>query len=429
VSTVSEGASRQALPQASRSRTLARRPAGSSLAFAAVVVFMSILLLAPQAIFPVLAPFRIALIAACIAGGAHILGCFMTGRPLSVASRELKLAGALFGWAVVTIPFSYWRGGSVEILTDLFFKSLVLFWLIANTVTTVRRFRVFALALMLFSVPIATTAVKNYLSGNFVASSDRIVGYNAPLTNNPNDLALTLNLIIPFVLVFVRASRGCFVRVFSLGILVLDVTAVLMTFSRTGFISLLTIMASLSWRLVKSRSLAWVFVLFVVLLAALPFLPASMWERWATITNIESDATGSAQARRDQVVGALKFIIWHPVVGTGIGTGILGLREQGAENWSAVHNAYLQQGVELGLPGMGLYLALVIASLKSATAGQERAGSTYEDSLARQLAQATRLSLIAFAVAAIFHPVAYHFYFYYLAGLAVASRSLAKDTD
>jgi O-antigen ligase len=188
-------------------------------------------------------------------------------------------------------------------------------------------------------------------------------------------------------------------------------------------------MASLSWRLVKSRSLAWVFVLFVVLLAALPFLPASMWERWATITNIESDATGSAQARRDQVVGALKFIIWHPVVGTGIGTGILGLREQGAENWSAVHNAYLQQGVELGLPGMGLYLALVIASLKSATAGQERAGSTYEDSLARQLAQATRLSLIAFAVAAIFHPVAYHFYFYYLAGLAVASRSLAKDTD
>ena len=37
-----------------------------------------------------------------------------------------------------------------------------------------------------------------------------------------------------------------------------------------------------------------------------------------------------------------------------------------------------------------------------------------------QFAQATRLSLIAFGVAGLFHPVAYHFYFYYLAGLASA---------
>jgi hypothetical protein len=39
-----------------------------------------------------------------------------------------------------------------------------------------------------------------------------------------------------------------------------------------------------------------------------------------------------------------------------------------------------------------------------------------------QFAQATRLSLIAFGVAGLFHPVAYHFYFYYLAGLASALR-------
>jgi hypothetical protein len=39
-----------------------------------------------------------------------------------------------------------------------------------------------------------------------------------------------------------------------------------------------------------------------------------------------------------------------------------------------------------------------------------------------QLAQATWLSFIAFGVAALFHPVAYHFYFYLLAGLATACR-------
>jgi hypothetical protein len=37
---------------------------------------------------------------------------------------------------------------------------------------------------------------------------------------------------------------------------------------------------------------------------------------------------------------------------------------------------------------------------------------------------ALEISLVAFAVAAMFHPVGYHFYFYILAGLAVALRSI-----
>ena len=67
---------------------------------------------------------------------------------------------------MVTIPFSYWPGGSVDVLTGLYFKSVALFWLIGNTITSVARFRQFAWGLTLMSVPIAATAVKNYLSGN-----------------------------------------------------------------------------------------------------------------------------------------------------------------------------------------------------------------------------------------------------------------------
>ena len=38
------------------------------------------------------------------------------------------------------------------------------------------------------------------------------------------------------------------------------------------------------------------------------------------------------------------------------------------------------------------------------------------------LAEGVQVSLIAFAVAGMFHPVAYHFYFYYMGGLALAIR-------
>jgi hypothetical protein len=40
------------------------------------------------------------------------------------------------------------------------------------------------------------------------------------------------------------------------------------------------------------------------------------------------------------------------------------------------------------------------------------------------LAEGIQLSLLAFAVAAFFHPVGYHVYFYYLAGLAVALKNV-----
>jgi len=39
------------------------------------------------------------------------------------------------------------------------------------------------------------------------------------------------------------------------------------------------------------------------------------------------------------------------------------------------------------------------------------------------LAEGIQVSLAVFAVAALFHPVAYHFYFYYMAGLALAARA------
>jgi hypothetical protein len=43
------------------------------------------------------------------------------------------------------------------------------------------------------------------------------------------------------------------------------------------------------------------------------------------------------------------------------------------------------------------------------------------------LAEGLQISLIAFAVAAPFYPAAYHFYFYYMAGLAVAVRSVYEQ--
>jgi hypothetical protein len=55
----------------------------------------------------------------------------------------------------------------------------------------------------------------------------------------------------------------------------------------------------------------------------------------------------------------------------------------------------------------------------------EREGSAHPDlpDLVH-LAAALRVSLLAFALAALFHPVGYEFYFYYLGGLAVGAHHI-----
>ena len=396
--------------------------ATSPVAFWALVVLMGIVLLAPQAIFPVLAPLRIALLAAGVAVLAHVLDSWFAGRPITIVTREMKIAVCLLGWAIISVPFSLWPGGSVDTLVDLFFKSLVLFWLIANTVTTVSRFRQFAWSLTLMTVPIAATALRNYLSGTLLQGSQRIDGYESALTSNPNDLALTLNLIIPFTLALVGLTRGPVLRAMLLAVLGLDIIGVVLTYSRGGFITLAVILAIVIAKLLRSRKRVWGAALLAVLLSCLPLLPGSYWHRLTTITDIESDETGSAQARRENTLGAVRFVLTHPVVGAGIGGNVLALNDEIGSTWRAVHNVYLQYAVDLGLPGLGLFLALFTTCLAATSAARRGVRGVRGARDIAHLAQATWLSFIAFGVAALFHPVAYHFYFYYLAGLATACR-------
>ena len=111
------------------------------------------------------------------------------------------------------------------------------------------------------------------------------------------------------------------------------------------------------------------------------------------------------------------------IVGAGIGQDILVMNdERGIDTWRRVHNAYLQYGVDLGVPGLLLFAWLHLACFRTARAVAR--GAAAEPSLRdlHPLACGVQISLAAFAVAAMFHPIAYQFYFFSVAGLAVALR-------
>jgi len=402
---------------------------GGATPFIALLAFTIILLLAPQALFPVLAPFRPALVAVVIGTAAHALDRFLGHQPISIVTREIVLVACLAAWAVLGVPFSLWVGGSISLLLGLFIKSLAIFGLIANVVSTPARFRAISLTLVLASVPLALVAIMHYVSGDIApggnyVSFGRIVGYDAPLTHNPNDLALTLNLILPFSVAHLIRARGVLARASLLGIVVLVAAAVVLTFSRAGFLTLATILALYLWKLARSTHRHWAVAVVLLALLAVPLLPGSYLNRMGTITDMRSDRSGSSQARWDGMVAAASLALRHPLLGVGAGMNILALNETRGPSWKEVHNVYLEYAADLGLPGLALFLALFWSCFSRARRTQRAAAGVpgLEDLF--HYGVAVEVSLAAFAVAGMFHPVGYNFYFYIFAGLAVALGTL-----
>ena len=403
----------------------------SAVAFGGLMVFTVILLTAPQMLFPVLAPFRIALLTALVAVAAHLLHRFARRQPAVMLTREIWVAAGLLGWAIVTVPLSQWPGGSLSFLLELYLKTLALFWLLSNTVSSLTRLRRIAWALTLAGVPVAATGVRHFLSGSFVPGivDKRIVGYNAPLTENPNDLALMLNLILPLTVALVLLTRRPLLRAVLLVIIALNVTGVIVTFSRAGFLTLATTFLMYLWKLQRRREGRWAWAVVVLALACVPLLPSGYSERLSTITDIQSDPTGSAQARWSDTVAAVHFVAKNPIIGAGVGLNALALNEERGPAWKVVHNMYLEYAVELGVPGLVMFLLLLVWCIQNTMLVQRRSEGVPGLQELFYLAQGIQISLVAFAVAALFHPGGFHFYFYYVAGLAVALKSVCERGD
>jgi probable O-glycosylation ligase (exosortase A-associated) len=402
---------------------------GSRLAFNALVVFTFVLLLSPQAWFPVLKLVRIALLAGVVAMAAHVMERTAHKQPITPLAPEIGIALALVFWSTITIPLSYWPGGSMHLLTDQYVKAIAFFWLLATIITTPARLRTLAWSLTICAIPLAGAGIWHYLSGDVMTTTQdglvRVVGYmgSSGLTGNPNDLALMLNLIIPLTGALALSSRGT-ARLFAVAVALLSVAAVIITFSRAGFLALAAIFCMFLIVLVRRKSSGAAVALLVVALAVPFALPKTYVDRLSTITNLDEDKTGSAQGRYRDLGLALEVVSHNPVIGVGLGQDMIALNQaRGLYTWRSVHNVYLQYAVDLGIPGFLLFAWLHLLCFRSAWAVERRARKDPAVAALGPLAAGVQVSLIAFFVAAMFHPIAYQFYFFCIAGLAVALKN------
>jgi O-antigen ligase len=389
----------------------------------ALAVFVFLIISRIPDYFPSL---RLALVGAAVTAGlAMFLPRPRPPRPMSTAEAGAVLG--LFALSVATIPTSVWPGGSVDFVVNTYSRAVIFFVLVAYCVRSAAE---------------AKRVVWGFLAALFTLGVGALIttsGGPAVLTEtyDQNDIAFVMACGLPIAVTLFARGRGL-ERFAAGGVSAIAVVTVILTISRTGFISLLVIGAIL-YRRNRTRGL----VLPLVLAAGLAVLFVAFgseqyWDRIATLwggaapsaTVTGYDAGGLTEARLTIWLEGLELMLSNPIAGVGAGAFPIaeGQSHGGRGIWLSAHNSFLQIGAELGLVGLAVFVWLIVRGVKNVRLVRERAEKAGWGDGA-MLAEAVEVSFYAYALAGFTLSQAYSYVVYLLFGLAIALRQLCERRE
>lgn len=401
------------------------RRKGHTISFCALFLFSIVLYFRPYELVPGLSSFTsMAFYVGIVTLAIYAITQLIVEGNLTARTREINLALLLGVAALLSIPLAINPGEAWTTFSELLVKALLIFIVIVNVVRTERRLYLLILLALLVSVYLSIYAIQDYQSGLFgigkVENNDlRIKGRIGGLFANPNDLALHLISIAPIAVGLALAKRGMFRKIVYLGAALLMVAAIVVTFSRGGFIALVAVSIFLVWKLGrKQRTLS---IAGFVLAAAIFFAvaPGSYAGRLSTIFDTASDITGSSTQRNQVLKRSILVTLRYPLFGVGLGNfHYKSFQELGT------HNAYTQVGSEMGIPAMIVYIMFLVYPYKRLKEIEKATDGKKDERFYYYLSIGLRAGLIGYMFASFFAAVAYQWYIYYLVGYAIAMRRI-----
>lgn len=181
--------------------------------------------------------------------------------------------------------------------------------------------------------------------------------------DNPNAFAEALILLLPLSVALLLSSRRWWGRLLALAAIGAGGAALLMTYSRASWVGLFVAMVLFVF--LWNPKLVPLCALLCV--AAIPFLPDTVWNRILTITNFSDTSTSSRFPLYTATVRALKM---SPILGAGLGGDAVRKFIKVNELYHAkapyvhAHNMIMQVWVETGLLGIVAFLGSMVWAVK-----------------------------------------------------------------
>ena len=414
-----------------QSRTLgeaALRDREDRVAFWALIAFTLVVYLRPQDIYPPLGALRLGMLTAAGAAAFYIASVVVNRRPLSIMPTESVLMVIFFGFVLFSVPMSMWAGGSTKFITQVFWKLLLIFFLVVNTVRTVERLRAIVVAIFCAMLYMSGNAIIDTLTGQNLVRGFRATGAVEGMLGDPNDLAMALVIILPFALTLAILAKTAIMKlVFGVSACVL-LGGIILTYSRGGMLGLVLTGFTFAWLAGRGRRLPALLLFIFLTLAGFFLAPKSYQDRISTIVHIEADDTGSVNERLELIKTGFRIIAENPVLGVGafcfeIAEGATH-RESG--RWRVAHNTYIEVAAEIGVIGGVIFICnLILAFVRIRRLGNICVGlPEYRDVMYWSYALVS--GLVGYGVCAFFLSHQYTWDYYYLIAFSVVLQRIAR---
>lgn len=354
-----------------------------------------------------------------------IAGTFVTRSKVSnqdvVSETNGKILGTFLGLILISVPTAAVTLYAYNVMTAVV-GYILIFWVIRRQLTS--RARIMGVFLMMLLVHVVVVGLNPVL---ITAPETRNYVVAGPFLGDGNDLALSLNIVLPFTLLLIVDSRRWYVRAFFIGLLTLLVLCIVLTKSRGGTLALIAVALYYWWN--SDRKVLTATIAAVAVVAVMAVAPASYFDRMRMIADTQE---GSAEGRILAWTAGVKMAIANPLLGAGAGMFAVTYGEFYRTRydipWQSAHSIYFLALGELGVPGITVLLTFILGNLSQNKKLRRKLNPRLPaDASDRRLLVALSASLVAFATGGAFLSALYYPHIYVLAGLLSASRYVVRE--
>lgn len=349
-------------------------------------------------LFPVLGKLRITLL--LFAGSLLLfLGSNDVKKFPLQENRELKLILLFLLTSFISVPFSVWPSHSLSVCTSTLLINTLVFLFAQTAIHNEKDF------FQIINVIIISSL---FLLFGIFFQPHIVEDYRVTTTNSydPNDIAMFFVFCFPIVLSrFIPAKfLG---KTFLATTLLLLALATIQTGSRGGMlafgIAIAGIFFSRPLQLKSSYKLLTLFMITTLLFSSNGDVLQERFNRVISGEDYNIVTTDSAASGRLAIwKSGFAIFIRNPILGVGAGTSSTAMGEKfGNTSWKTMHNSFLQVAVEMGIPGLLLYIAMLHRIWSNCQRYLREQIST-EDNSMLSIAAAIKISLIVYIVAAVF---------------------------
>ncbi|MGK5011079.1 putative O-glycosylation ligase, exosortase A system-associated [Janthinobacterium sp. MDB2-8] len=353
---------------------------------------------------------------------ATMLSLVMTREPKSLPLTPVSVLLLLFvGWMNVTAPFALLPEAS-WVQWNKVMKIMLMSFV---TMMVIRTRRDIVRLVWVLVGSIGYYGVKGGIFTIRSGGTERVWGPDETFIGDNNALALALIITIPLMYYLQQNTDKRWLRHGLSAAMLLSALAALGSYSR-GALLAIAAMGLFMW-LKSDRKL----VLGALLAAVAPLLLAFMPERWAdrmdTINTYQDDVSAMGRLNAWRMAWNLAR---DRFLGGGFDVSDASIFARYAPNpmdVHAAHSIYFQALGEHGFVGLFIYLALGIATWRTAAAIIRRTRGKPELRWAHGLATMSQASLIGFAVGGAFLSLLYFDMPYYLMAALIATRIIVEQ--